>query len=218
MFTGLVEGIGRVTSVRSGAGGLSLSIDLGRLAQGVKAGDSICISGACLTLSRMAQTEASFDVIAETVRASTLALLKVADQVNLERAMPADGRFGGHIVQGHVDGVGTVERIDKAGGEHTIWITGEQELMGLMVDKGSVAIDGVSLTIVKSEPKRFSVSLIPTTLRETTISQCRTGDKVNIEADLLSKWIKKQLEAMLSAGRGGKSPITVEQLRQQGYS
>lgn len=207
-----------MTSVRSGAGGLSLSIDLGRLAQGVKAGDSICISGACLTLSRMAQTEASFDVIAETVRASTLALLKVADQVNLERAMPADGRFGGHIVQGHVDGVGTVERIDKAGGEHTIWITGEQELMGLMVDKGSVAIDGVSLTIVKSEPKRFSVSLIPTTLRETTISQCRTGDKVNIEADLLSKWIKKQLEAMLSAGRGGKSPITVEQLRQQGYS
>jgi riboflavin synthase len=220
VFTGLVETIKPVKSITKSSSGLVVTLSLGHLGADARPGDSICINGVCLTISSLESDRASFDVMAETVRVSTLGDWKTGDPVNLERALAADGRFGGHIVQGHVDGVGKVEKIERSGTEHKLWIGAAAELMDLMISKGSVAIDGVSLTIVDVQPERFSVSLIPTTLKETNLDKLRAGNKVNLEADLLSKWIKKRLDQIFtdkSKDKGAASRLTMDKLREQGF-
>ena len=215
MFTGLVEAVGGVVAVLSQGAGRRLRIRLGRLAEDVRLGDSIAVNGACLTVSSLAGDIAQFDATPETLRVSTVGQFKAGDKVNLERALRADGRLGGHLVQGHVDGVGAVERIVRGNGEHVLWVAAGPVLIKQMIAKGSVAIDGVSLTIVATEHEGFSVSLIPETLKATNLMDRKPGDKVNLETDLIGKWINKRLDEVLGTAKGG---LTAQKLREQGFS
>ncbi len=218
MFTGLVETIQPVISSVAAPIGQQLCIELANLTEDSKLGDSICVNGVCLTLSRLEGSRGWFDVMAETLNVSTLNKIKTGDKVNLERAMAANGRFGGHIVQGHVDGLGTIDQIEKKQSQHIIWISAEPDTMDLMIKKGSVAIDGVSLTIADVEETRFSVSLIPTTLNDTNLGMRKKGDSVNLEADMVSKWIKKRLDQVLPQKQGHKSNLTMNKLRDLGFA
>jgi len=188
-------------------------VDVGLLAGECKAGDSIAVSGVCLTVTRLAGTLAGFGLSPETLERSTLGALRPGAQVNLERALRPTDRLGGHIVQGHVDGIGTIRIIRKIGEFADIEFTVEPELLGQMVPKGSVAVDGVSLTIAGLGPDTFRVAAIPETLNRTTLGNAYIGGRVNIETDILVKIVRRQLEAILPQ----KESLTVERLRQMGY-
>jgi len=216
MFTGLIERVAPIQSVATTGFGKRLGIALGDLADGAKSGDSICVNGVCLTISRLAGDLAEFEVMAETLRVSTLGGLKVNDAVHLERALALGGRLGGHLVQGHVDGIGTINQIDTAGRNRTIWVAAEERILKQMIPKGSVAMDGVSLTIVEVQRERFSVSLIPTTLQETNLGQRKKGDRVNLETDLIGKWISRRLDEVLGDGKKGGG-VSLEKLRELGF-
>jgi riboflavin synthase len=215
MFTGLIESVCQVRALSAGRAseGGALAVDLGALADGCRTGDSIAISGACLTVTRLEGSVATFALSPETLAKSTLAALKPSSRVNVERAMKATDRFGGHIVQGHVDGVGTIRAIKKVGEFADIEFGAPAELLEQMVPKGSVAIDGVSLTIAGLGDASFRVAAIPETLGRTTLGSVRIGDKVNVEVDILVKIVRRQLETLLPKGE----PLTVERLRQMGY-
>jgi len=213
MFTGLIETICAVKSARRSAESMVLTIDLGMLADESKTGDSIAINGACLTIARLQGSLASFDVSAETLAKSTLGKLKSSSEVNVERSLKASDRFGGHFVLGHVDGTATVDAIDKSGEFANIKFAAKAELLGAIVVKGSVAVDGISLTIADVDIKSFSVSIIPETLKRTTLSKVKIGDCVNIETDIIIKTIKRQLDEILPKKQG----LTAEKLRQLGY-
>lgn len=215
MFTGLIESVCQVRSLSAGRAseGGALAVDLGALAEGCRTGDSVAINGACLTVTRLEGAVATFALSPETLAKSTLAALKPSSKVNVERAMAATARFGGHIVQGHVDGVGTIRAIKKLGEFADIEFGAPAELLDQMVPKGSVAIDGVSLTIAGLGDASFRVAAIPETLGRTTLGSARIGDKVNVEVDILVKIVRRQLETLLPQGK----PLTVERLRQMGY-
>ena len=213
MFTGLIETICTVKSVRRSAESMVLTIDLGEMADGSKTGDSIAISGACLTIAGLQGSLASFDVSAETLAKSTLGKLKPSSEVNVERSLKASDRFGGHFVLGHVDGTATVDAIDKSGKFANIKFAAKAELLDAIVVKGSVAVDGISLTIAAVDIKSFSVSIIPETLKRTTLGKAKIGDCVNIETDIIVKTIKRQLDEILPKKQG----LTAEKLRQLGY-
>lgn len=213
MFTGLIETICKVKSARLTAGGLSLTIDLGEMAGDSRAGDSIAVSGVCLTIAGLDGTLASFDLSAETLAKSTLGKLKPSSEVNVERAIRADQRFGGHFVQGHMDGTAAIEAIDRRSEFADIKFAAGAELLDAMVVKGSVAVDGISLTVAGISRSSFSVSVIPETLRRTTLGKAKVGDYVNIETDILVKTIKKHLEKILPK----TEPLTAERLKQLGF-
>ena len=213
MFTGLIEAICTVKSVRRSAGGLLLTIDLGKLADEGKIGDSIAINGVCLTIAKLDGGLATFDISSETLTKSNLGRLKPSSPVNVELALKATGRFGGHIVQGHIDGVGTIKAINKQGQFADIKFAASAELLNQMVVKGSVAVDGISLTIASMDENSFSAAIIPETLKKTTLGEAKIGDAVNIEPDIIVKTIKKQLEKILPQ----KQPLTVEKLRELGF-
>ena len=212
MFTGLIAYVCQISSVRKSGGSMHLTVDLGSLAEGVQTGESIAINGVCLTVTDLKGTKADFDVSGETLSVSTLGRLNVSSQVNVERALTPSDRFGGHIVQGHVDGTATVKMINKRSQFSEFDFEAETELLDLMVPKGSVAVDGVSLTITKLDNRCFSVVLIPETLERTTLGSARIGDKVNIETDIIAKIIKKQLDNILPQQKG----LTIEKLQQLG--
>ena len=218
MFTGLVESVQPVKSNTATHLGRCLCVPLGPLAEDTRTGDSICVNGVCLTVSKLDRhkSDAHFDVMRETVRASTLETLKPGEMVNLERALRADGRFGGHIVQGHVDGVGSIDRIEKSEAKCVFRITAGPDLMRYIIEKGSIAVEGVSLTVVNVEPDRFSVWLIPTTLKETNLRHKKKGDKINLEADLIGKWIRKRLDEILPKN-SAEAKLTLDKLREQGF-
>jgi len=215
MFTGLIESVCEVRSIAPGAasGGGSLAVDLGDLAGDCRTGDSIAINGACLTVTRLSGAVATFALSGETLAKSTLAALKTRSKVNVERAMKATDRFGGHIVQGHVDGTGRILVIKKAGQFADIEFGAEPQLLEQMVVKGSAAIDGVSLTVAELGPGSFRVAAIPETLSRTTLGAARIGDRVNIEIDIIVKVVRRQLESILPQ----EGPLTVESLRQMGF-
>jgi len=213
MFTGLIEAICTVKSVRRSGGGLLLTIDSGKLADESKIGDSIAINGVCLTIARLDGGLASFDVSSETLTKSNLGKLKPSSPVNVELALKATGRFGGHIVQGHIDGAATIKAINKQGQFADIKFAAGKELLDQMVVKGSVAVDGISLTIASMDENSFSAAIIPETLKKTTLGTAKIGDTVNIETDIIVKTIKKQLEKILPQ----KQPLTVEKLKQSGF-
>jgi len=190
-----------------------LTIDLGQLADECKIGDSIAIDGVCLTVTKLQGKLASFDVGAETMSKSSLSELKSSSQVNVERAMKATDRFGGHFVLGHIDGTAKIQAIDRHGDFTDITFSADTELLEAMVVKGSVAVDGISLTIVKLDRNSFSVALIPQTLRETTLNRAKIGDSINIENDIIIKTVKKRLDEILSK----KQPLTADRLKQLGF-
>lgn len=197
MFTGLVEGRGTVTQQRDEGASVRLEIapPESMTAEPAVIGESISISGCCLTIVARDGGRWTFQAGAETLDKTILGELRVGAAVNLERSLPVDGRLGGHFVQGHVDGVGVVDRIDRDGEWITIWFRVPAELSRLMVSKGSVAVDGISLTLVDVEPSRFSVALIPHTLEVTTLGLRKVGDQVNIETDILGKYVAKLMES-----------------------
>lgn len=195
MFTGIVEAMGAVRSVSKSRRGAdtALRVKLGRLARGLKRGDSVCINGACLTVTRLSKDEAEFEMVAETVRRTNLGGVKPGEMVNIERSMKVGDRLEGHFVLGHVDGTGIIEEIQKMPSETKIWIKLDKELARSLVSKGSIAVDGVSLTLVDVDSDRVSISLIPHTLGVTTLGLRRKGDRVNIETDILGKYVTSSL-------------------------
>jgi riboflavin synthase len=196
MFTGIIEGTAKVKSVSKIMNGADtlLRIQLGKLGRGLKVGDSVSVSGACLTVSRLSKGDADFQMVAETVRRTSLGSLKPNDRVNIERSLKVGERLEGHFVLGHVDGTGTIEDIIEKPTETTIWIELEETLAKSAVPKGSIAIDGVSLTLVEIKGNRVSISLIPHTLKMTTLGLRSKGDQVNIETDILGKYVAQNFK------------------------
>ncbi len=200
MFTGLIEELGEVKFRKQKNNGLILGIqplitpdrfNQGQGAKNSKIGDSISVDGVCLTVSALKNKILHFDVMAETLKVSTLRNLRLGDRVNLERALKVEERFGGHFVTGHIDGKGEIIEIAPEQDSKKIKIAVSSELAGYIVPKGSIAVDGISLTVVKVEENQFTISLIPYTLRYTTLGMKREGRKVNVELDILAKYVAK---------------------------
>jgi riboflavin synthase len=199
MFTGIIEDLGEVSYVsrsknENSQASLRLRIDIGRLSKGLKSGSSLSVNGACLTITRLHKHEASFDLIEETVARTCLKLLKVRDKVNLERSLKIGDRLEGHLVLGHIDGIGKIEKILKCASQTKIWFKLENiKLLDSIVPKGSIAIDGISLTVVDISRESISVALIPHTLTHTALGFKAVGDYVNLETDILGKYITTKL-------------------------
>jgi riboflavin synthase len=213
MFTGIIRHVGTVREVQGRSGPKQLTIDMGPLGEGLAQGDSVAVNGACLTVGGPPGPDAVFDVTAETLQRTTLGSLRAGSKANLERAMKLSDSLDGHMVQGHVDGVVEVARI-RRGGEHVIEFAAPAELTDQMVSKGSVAVDGVSLTLTSVGGGGFSVVLIPTTLSQTTLGDLAVGAKVNIETDVIGKYVRGYLEQL---GGGGGRSLTLEKLKKAGF-
>lgn len=210
MFTGIIEEVGRVQSIRRESAGAVLTISASKVLEDVHLGDSIAVCGVCLTVTSFTSGAFTADVMHETLMRSALGSLRPGSPVNLERAMAANGRFGGHIVSGHIDGTGKITRIHPDG--HAVWytISAAPALLRYVVEKGSIAIDGISLTVARVTAQDFSVSIIPHTQDQTTLSARRVGDTVNLETDCIGKYVEKLLG-------GADSGITRAFLTRCGY-
>ena len=193
MFTGIVEEVGTIKSINRGQHSAVLTVRAKTVLEGTRIGDSIAVNGICLTVRQLFPDSFAADVMHETLNRSALATLRPGSRVNLERAMAANGRFGGHIVAGHVDGVGTVQRITRD--DNAIWYTiqAAPQLMRYIVEKGSVTIDGISLTVAKVAQDNFSISAIPHTVSQTVLKDRKVGAVVNLETDIIGKYVEKLL-------------------------
>lgn len=193
MFTGIIEEVGRVVSVRKGAQSCILTVQASTVLTDVHLGDSIATNGVCLTVTDFTRTTFSADVMHETLDRSSLGALRPGSPVNLERAMLAGGRFGGHIVSGHIDGTGTIRAIKED--DNAVWYTidAPRDIVLFIVEKGSIAIDGISLTVARVDASSFSVSIIPHTRAETNLTFKRVGDIVNLENDVIGKYVERLL-------------------------
>ncbi|HUU08919.1 MAG TPA: riboflavin synthase [Phycisphaerae bacterium] len=199
MFTGLIETIGRVVSAEPSAAGLRLRVDLGPAAEGVRPGDSINLGGACQTVAAIDAAVTAFDTVAETLARTTLGTWRPGTPVNVERSLRSGDRLDGHFVAGHVDATGRVVANGEGPGGWVLRVEAPAELAPEIAPKGSIAIDGVSLTVVEAGPAALTVALIPTTLRQTTLGRLKPGDRVNIETDLLAKYVRRSLAALAGA-------------------
>ncbi|MCX5534829.1 riboflavin synthase [Streptomyces sp. NBC_00006] len=193
MFTGIVEELGEITAVEMLDDACRFRVRGPVVTEGAKHGDSIAVNGVCLTVVEHGNDEFTADVMAETLKRSSLGALATGSRVNLERPMVADGRFGGHVVQGHVDGTGTI--VERTPSEHweIVKISLPAELSRYVVEKGSITVDGVSLTVVEAAADYFTISLIPTTLALTTLGVKQAGDPVNLEVDIIAKYVERML-------------------------
>ena len=195
MFSGIVEALGTVAELRMEPPGCRIIVREAKIAAETKVADSICVNGCCLTVVEQNGDTFGFQAGPETLARTNLGELKPGSRVNLERALAVDGRLGGHFVSGHIDGAGAlIERIDQ-GDWSTFWFSVPRSLAVQMASKGSIAVDGVSLTIVESQENRFSVALIPYTLAVTTLGPLTLGGKVNLETDILAKYVQRLFEA-----------------------
>jgi len=217
VFTGIVEAVGRVLSVTGEGGLVRLEVSSPGITSGCVAGDSIAVNGVCLTVTAGAYERLRFQVGRETLDRSTLGGLGPGDAVNLERALPAGGRFGGHFVTGHVDGVGEVASVERGGGQSTVRLALPGELAEYIVPKGSVALDGVSLTVAAKDRRSFSVALVPFTLEHTTLGAWRKGDRVNVETDVIVKTVFAYLDTRMDQ-RTGAETVTLDFLREHGFA
>lgn len=206
MFSGIVDAIGQVCGAENVPGGRTLRVRAPGYWGDVATGGSIAIDGVCLTLTRLAGEEATFDVIAETLRKTTLGDLRAGDRVNLQKSLSAGDRIDGHFVQGHVDAVATVARVEQSPRESIWWFSVGREAMACLAPKGSVAVDGISLTIAAVRDGEFSVALIPTTLERTTLGAKRAGARVNIETDILARTVVHYLQSTGGTASGGVTP------------
>jgi riboflavin synthase len=201
MFSGIVEELGRIDTVDLGSG--RIRVDCGEVLRGARRGDSVAVSGCCLTVTDFISGGFVADVMPETFACTTLGTLRMGDRVNLEAAMRHDGRVGGHLVTGHVDGVGTVTGTQVDGNATRVSIAPPPQLLPLLVQKGCVAVDGISLTVVDVDDGGFTVSLIPHTRATTTAGGWERGATVNLEGDLVAKYVQRGLGAHLGAARPG---------------
>jgi riboflavin synthase len=204
LFTGIIETVGRVAEVELEGTLARLAIDAPEVTEGVRIGDSVAVNGGCLTVTRLDAGRLHFEAVRETLEKTSLGRLAIGAKVNLERAMRAGGRLDGHIVQGHVDGTGRVRALERLGDDVRLEIACDPEIADYLVPKGSVAIDGVSLTVVDVKGDGFDVALIPHTLEITNLGDRSPGDPVNLEVDVLGKYVKRYLDRVLPAeGRTG---------------
>ena len=212
MFTGIIEETGRIKSIARGANSAVLTVEASEVLTDVHLGDSIAVNGVCLTCTSFTSNQFTADVMHETLNRSSLGQLRPGSVVNLERAMRADGRFGGHIVSGHIDGTGTVSNIKKD--DNAVWYTirTSSDIMRYIVEKGSIAIDGISLTVAWTDEESFKVSIIPHTSTSTTLALRKPGDIVNLENDCIGKYVEKLLQPYRKTGG-----ITKEFLLQNGF-
>ena len=215
MFTGIVEEMGRVELIKRGQHSAILTIGAKKVLEDTKIGDSIAVNGICLTVTSLTSKSFTADVMQETLNRSSLAKLLPGSHVNLERAMPANGRFGGHIVSGHVDGIGKIVGIKED--DISIWyrIQASPEILRYIVEKGSITVDGISLTVAAITDEDFSISAIPHTVSQTILKEKRQGDVVNLETDILGKYVEKLVGTSQTEQK--KSSITREFLLQQGF-
>ena len=194
MFTGIIEGLGTIkkfdknTKTRSAA---KMQVDLGKLAKGLKAGHSVAINGVCLTVTKISKNQAEFEMIGETIKKTDLGALELGDKVNIERSLKVGERMEGHFVLGHIDDIGKIIKIEKKPTEIKFWIELPKALAKYVVKKGSIAIDGISLTLVDVIKNKISVCIIPHTMKITNLGSKKIGDKVNIETDVLGKYTTK---------------------------
>ena len=216
MFTGIIEELGTVERVTRGRVSAVIAIRAEHILSDLKIGDSVAVNGVCLTATGLTGHGFTADVMHETLDRSALAGLGPGSPVNLERAMAANGRFGGHIVAGHVDGVGTIAAIEQD--DNAIWftITAPAQVLRYVVEKGSIAIDGISLTVARVETDRFAVSVIPHTAAVTLLGLRRTGDRVNLESDLVGKYVERLLRPAPEE-KQQESKLTMEFLSQHGF-
>lgn len=211
MFTGIIEEIGRVRALRRGARSFTLEIEARKVLEGTQVGDSIATNGVCLTVTRMDEGGFVADVMPETVERTALKRLQPGSPVNLERALTLSSRLGGHLVAGHVDATGRIA--SRREDDTALWLEVEAEpaVLRYVVEKGSIAIDGVSLTVARVGERSFSVSLIPHTQGVTTLHERRVGDRVNLENDMLVKYVEKLM------GRAPQGGLTLDFLRENGF-
>jgi riboflavin synthase len=223
MFTGIIEEVGRLRTIERSGQAMVLTVGASRIMDDVRLGDSIAVNGVCLTVVRYDDDSFTVDVMPETYRKTNLHKLKPGSPVNLERAMPANGRFGGHIVQGHVDGTGVIVRRQKE--ENAVVFTirpHDENLFDHIIPRGSIAIDGISLTVVRAEEGVLTVSIIPHTLSETVLAFKHEGATVNIETDVIGKYIahliaRRDSRAESGNGRGGRTGLTLSMLAENGF-
>ena len=213
MFTGLIEEVGHVRQLKNGRGGLRLTIESAKLVPELKIGDSVAVSGVCLTAVEVDESSFAADLAQETIDRTSLSRIREGALVNLELPMKASARLGGHIVQGHVDGTGKVIALERMGGKDDYWlrVAISSELAKYVVEKGSLAIEGISLTVAKVDGGEIGVAIIPHTYGATNLQSLHTGDSVNIEVDVLAKYAEKQRQ------EGAGSSITIERLIEEGF-
>ena len=193
MFTGIIEEIGTVKAVKRGAKSVTLEIAATTVLEGTEAGDSICTNGVCLTVTSLGGGAFAADVMPQTMRMTSLGTLRVGDKVNLERALTLHTRLGGHIVSGHIDGTGRISRTERDDTALWLWIETSPDIMRYIIDKGSITVQGVSLTVAKVAEGTFAVSLIPHTQGATTLHEAKVGDTVNLENDIIAKYVELML-------------------------
>jgi len=215
MFTGIVEEIGKIEGIIKSEKSASITIKAHKVLEDVKLGDSICTNGVCLTVTAFSSEKFTVDVMAETMRRSNLSSISPGAYVNLERALRAGDRLGGHMVSGHIDGTGTIKAFDEE--DNAVWLTIEasSEILKYIVQKGSIAIDGVSLTVAYIDDKVFKVSIIPHTKDATTLIKKKIGDIVNLECDMIGKYIEKFL--LVNQQQPAKKTIDLNFLSDNGF-
>ena len=217
MFTGIVEEVGEIAGLRQSATSTVLSVHAKTVLEGTKLGDSIAVNGVCLTVIRMTADGFDGDVMPETMRRTNLGALRPKSRVNLERAMAADGRFGGHIVAGHVDGTGTITALAPEGNAVWVTIAAKPEILHYIVEKGSITIDGISLTVAYVDHQCFKVSIIPHTGKETTLLTRKPGYVVNLECDIVGKYIEKLMKPAQDEPKPASGGLTVDFLTGNGF-
>lgn len=217
MFTGIIEEVGQVIALKKGANSIVLTIGASAIMEDLKLGDSVATNGVCLTVTALGRDFFQADVMHETMNRSSLGSLKPGSHVNLERAMPANGRFGGHMVSGHIDGIGKITTIEKD--DNAMWytISADEQILRYIIEKGSIAIDGISLTVAKVTGRDFSVSIIPHTLKETILAEKKKGDIVNLENDMVGKYIEKFMTHMSENETSQKGKIDMAFLAGNGF-
>lgn len=217
MFTGIIEEVGTLLATHKASKSESLTIEAPYVLQDAKVGDSIAVNGICLTATSIAGSTFTADVMAETMRRTSLGTLHIGSKVNLERAMAAGGRFGGHIVSGHIDGTGTIVNMERE--ENAVWVTigTTPQIMKYIIEKGSIAIDGISLTVATVSTDRFQVSIIPHTGQETTLLTKKPGDIVNLENDVIGKYVEHLMSFKEPENKKQSSKVDMGFLAEHGF-
>jgi riboflavin synthase len=212
MFTGIIEEMGAVKSLRREAGAARLALNASKVLEGTAIGDSICVNGVCLTVVDLGTGEFSADVAVETLKVTSLGDLRAGSRVNLERALQLSARIGGHLVSGHVDAVGRVREKREEGNGWRLFIDAPETVLRYVIKKGSIAIDGISLTVADVDAKGFAIAMIPHTAKLTTLGYKSAGDSVNLESDIIGKYVERLFPGRTDGG------VSMETLKKSGFA